>query len=78
MATDDRFTAGDELEAGSLQAYLHGIMMKSELNEGRGAYQISNAVLAASGPSFGPIQYDLAVRPGCCLQFQSTFLVSVT
>lgn len=59
MATDDRFTAGDELEAGSLQAYLHGIMMKSELNEGRGAYQISNAVLAASGPSFGPIQYDL-------------------
>jgi peptidoglycan hydrolase-like protein with peptidoglycan-binding domain len=54
-----RFTAGDELEAGSLQAYLHGIMMTNELRGGLGAYEVSNAILAESGPSFGPIQYDL-------------------
>lgn len=34
-------------------------MMVNELSGGRGAYKISNAEKAASGPSFGPIQYDI-------------------
>ena len=33
--------------------------MVNELSGGRGAYKISNAEKAASGPSFGPIQYDI-------------------
>jgi len=35
------------------------IMMKSELRNGAGAYELSNAVSARSGPSFGPFQYDI-------------------
>ena len=34
-------------------------MMVNELSGGHGAYKISNAEKAASGPSFGPIQYDI-------------------
>lgn len=33
--------------------------MVNELSGGHGAYKISNAEKAASGPSFGPIQYDI-------------------
>jgi hypothetical protein len=35
------------------------IMMKSELRNGAGAYEMGNAVSARSGPSFGPFQYDV-------------------
>lgn len=58
MATP--FSGGDHLSANDgLKYYIHKTMMLNELNGGTGAYQMSNAVLAASGPSFGPIQYDL-------------------
>lgn len=33
--------------------------MVNELSGGHGAYKISNAEKASSGPSFGPIQYDI-------------------
>lgn len=56
---NDRFTGGDGLVPGSLEHATHLVMMSNELNGGRGAYRISNAVLGASGPSFGPFQYDL-------------------
>lgn len=56
----DPFTGGDKLtEKDGLKYYIHKTMMLNELNGGIGAYQISNAKNAASGPSFGPIQYDL-------------------
>lgn len=55
-----RFSGGDHLSANDgLKYYIHKTMMLNELSGGAGAYQMSNAVLAASGPSFGPIQYDL-------------------
>lgn len=62
----DRFTGGDSLTAADgLKYYIHKTMMLNELNGGEGAYQISNAHNARSGPSFGPIQYDLgANQPG--------------
>ena len=39
--------------------YMHRVMMRNELKGGRGAYEMSNAELGASGPSFGPFQYDI-------------------
>ncbi|OFR65923.1 hypothetical protein HMPREF2872_03815 [Neisseria sp. HMSC069H12] len=42
-----------------LKYYIHQAMMVNELSGGHGAYKISNAEKAASGPSFGPIQYDI-------------------
>ena len=56
---DDRFTGGDALTPGTLEHDVHQAMMSNELSGGRGAYRISNAVLAASGPSYGAFQYDL-------------------
>jgi hypothetical protein len=59
----DRFTGGDNLTANDgLKYYIHKTMMLNELNGGNGAYRISNAQNAASGPSFGPIQYDLGAN----------------
>lgn len=64
MAGDnDRFTAGDTLTPGTIEHAAHLAMMSNELKGGRGAYQISNAVLGASGPSYGPFQYDLGGNP---------------
>lgn len=55
-----RFTGGDHLKPeDGLKYYIHQAMMVNELSGGRGAYKISNAEKAASGPSFGPIQYDI-------------------
>ena len=55
-----RFTGGDHLKPeDGLKYYTHQAMMVNELSGGRGAYKISNAEKAASGPSFGPIQYDI-------------------
>ena len=55
-----RFTGGDHLKPeDGLKYYIHQTMMVNELSGGRGAYKISNAGKAASGPSFGPIQYDI-------------------
>ncbi|WP_239667726.1 hypothetical protein [Neisseria lactamica] len=42
-----------------MKYYIHQTMMVNELSGGHGAYKISNAEKAASGPSFGPIQYDI-------------------
>ncbi|HFC8511005.1 TPA: hypothetical protein ACFP4I_001984 [Neisseria subflava] len=42
-----------------MKYYIHQAMMVNELSGGHGAYKISNAEKAASGPSFGPIQYDI-------------------
>lgn len=55
-----RFTGGNHLKPeDGLKYYIHQAMMVNELSGGRGAYKISNAEKAASGPSFGPIQYDI-------------------
>ena len=55
-----RFTGGDHLKPeDGLKYYIHQAMMVNELSGGRGAYKISNAEKAASGPSFDPIQYDI-------------------
>ena len=55
-----RFTGGDHLKPkDGLKYYIHQAMMVNELSGGHGAYKISNAEKAASGPSFGPIQYDI-------------------
>ena len=59
---DDRFKGGDSLSPGTLEHMVHNMLMRSELSGGRGAYRISNAVLANSGPSFGPFQYDLGAN----------------
>jgi hypothetical protein len=56
----DQFTGGDTLtDKDGLKYYIHKTMMLNELSNGIGAYKISNAKEASSGPSFGPIQYDL-------------------
>ena len=55
-----RFTGGDHLKPeDGLKYYIHQAMMVNELSGGYGAYEISNAKKADSGPSFGPIQYDI-------------------
>lgn len=59
---DDRFAGGDNFAPDSLEHAVHLAMMANELNNGRGAYQISNAQLGASGPSYGPFQYDLGAN----------------
>lgn len=53
------FTGGNSLEPGTMQYYTHRAMMRNELMGGHGAYEISNAQKASSGPSFGPFQYDI-------------------
>lgn len=62
VSNDDRFTAGDGLTEGTLEHAAHLAMMSNELNGGRGAYRIANAELGASGPSYGPFQYDLGAN----------------
>jgi hypothetical protein len=59
---DDRFTGGDHFAVGTFERSVHLAMMTNELNGGRGAYRISNAGLGASGPSYGPFQYDLGAN----------------
>lgn len=41
----------------------HEVLMKNELNDGQGAYEIQHARLGKSGWSFGPPQWDLS--KGC-------------
>ncbi|WP_226470236.1 peptidoglycan-binding domain-containing protein [Luteimonas panaciterrae] len=60
--TNERFTGGDSLQPGTMEYYVHRAMMKNELRNGEGAYEISNAQRAASGPSFGPFQYDVGAN----------------
>lgn len=60
--TNERFTGGDSLQPGTMEYYVHRAMMKNELRSGEGAYEISNAQRAASGPSFGPFQYDVGAN----------------
>ena len=55
-----RFTGGNHLKPeDGLKYYIHQAMMVNELSGGYGAYEISNAKKADSGPRFGPIQYDI-------------------
>ena len=57
---NERFIGGDQLTAADeMRFYFHKSVMNNELIGGKGAYQISNAQKAESGPSFGPIQYDV-------------------
>ena len=56
------FTGGDTLTPGTMEYFTHRAMMRNELANGEGAYQISNAKKAASGPSFGPFQYDVGAN----------------
>lgn len=56
------FTGGDTLTPGTMEYFTHRAMMRNELANGEGAYQISNAQKAASGPSFGPFQYDVGAN----------------
>jgi peptidoglycan hydrolase-like protein with peptidoglycan-binding domain len=60
--SDLRFSAGDGLAPGSMEYYAHRAMMNNELSGGIGAYELGNAKLAASGPSFGPFQYDVGAN----------------
>ncbi|WP_266171070.1 peptidoglycan-binding domain-containing protein [Dyella subtropica] len=60
--SNETFSGGDALEPGTMQYYTHQAMMRNELAGGHGAYQISNAQKAASGPSFGPFQYDIGAN----------------
>lgn len=59
---NDKFTAGDDLTPGTLLHAAHRAMMANELTGGYGAYRISNAQRGASGPSYGPFQYDLGAN----------------
>ena len=55
-----RFTGGDHLRPeDGFKYYLHKTMMVNELDNGYGGYLMSNAGKGSSGPSFGPIQYDI-------------------
>lgn len=55
-----RFTGGDHLRPeDGFKYYLHKTMMVNELGNGYGGYLMSNAGKGSSGPSFGPIQYDI-------------------
>ena len=60
--SDRVFSGGNGLVPGSMEHRAYEIMMKSELRNGRGAYEIGNAGAAASGPSFGPFQYDVGAN----------------
>jgi len=53
------FSGGDVFSRDSLEYRTYLIMMKSELRDGAGAYEMSNAVSGRSGPSLGPFQYDI-------------------
>lgn len=57
--SDRRFSGGDAFPRDSMEYRTYLIMMKSELRNGAGAYEMSNAVSARSGPSLGPFQYDI-------------------
>lgn len=59
--SDGRFTIGDSftVESDGLRYALHKGLMQNELMNGYGAFEIKNAELANSGPSFGALQYDL-------------------
>ena len=60
--SDRVFSGGNGLVPGSMEHRAYEIMMKSELRNGKGAYEIGNAGAAASGPSFGPFQYDVGAN----------------
>ena len=60
--SDRVFSGGNGLAPGSIEHEAYEIMMKSELRNGKGAYEIGNAGAAASGPSFGPFQYDVGAN----------------
>ncbi|MEP6899595.1 MAG: peptidoglycan-binding protein [Rhodanobacter sp.] len=60
--SDRVFSGGDSLVPGSMEHRTYEIMMKSELRNGKGAYEMGNAGAAASGPSFGPFQYDIGAN----------------
>jgi Ca2+-binding RTX toxin-like protein len=51
------FTGGSGLTGFKLK--FHNVLMKNELNNGVGAYEISHAMAGRSGYSFGPVQWDL-------------------
>ncbi len=73
----DKFTGGDALtDKDGLKYFVHKTMMLNELNNGVGAYKISNAEAAASGPSFGPIQYDLGSNKNGQTLFESIALAA--
>ncbi|KRA35822.1 hypothetical protein ASD68_05435 [Rhodanobacter sp. Root627] len=57
--SEKKFSGGDAFPRDSLEYRTYLIMMKSELRDGAGAYEMSNAVSGRSGPSFGPFQYDI-------------------
>ncbi|TAL43533.1 MAG: hypothetical protein EPN89_15610, partial [Methylovulum sp.] len=54
--SNERFTGGDTLTGFNKLA--HEAMMRNELNNGRGAYEIQDAG-GKSGYSYGPVQWDL-------------------
>ncbi len=56
-----RFTGGDGYTG--YEKLVHDIMMVNELNNGEGAYQLSDAKLGNSGYSFGGNQMDLLKNP---------------
>lgn len=59
--TGKRFTGGDNFEG--LHKVYHDIMMKNELRDGKGAYELSYAGKGESGPSLGGNQMDIAQNP---------------
>ncbi len=58
-----KFTGGNQFqEKDGLIFYVHHMMMSNELKGGFGAYEISSALNAASGLSFGGIQRDISTN----------------
>lgn len=57
--SDRKFSGGDAFPYDSMEYRTYLIMMKSELRNGLGAYEMSDAGAERSGPSFGPFQYDI-------------------
>ncbi len=72
MVINTKFNGGNFLtpEKDKLMYYIHNMMMINELSNGQKAYQISNAKLANSGPSFGPFQYDLGSNKQARILFE--------
>jgi murein DD-endopeptidase MepM/ murein hydrolase activator NlpD len=63
MVMRKKFTGGDQFQPkDGLIFYVHHMMMLNELKGGFGAYQISSALNAASGLSFGGIQRDISTN----------------
>jgi hypothetical protein len=64
-----RFTGGDNLTG--FKRKVHDVMMKNELWDGIGAYEISLCKASRSGYSFGPVQWDLLNNPSTRPLFQN-------